>query len=557
MAIDLPSDVAFFLNMCGIPYPDINEDDVRALARHVRTFASQVQDTHSSATGVIDDMGSVYSGYSYEQLVASWASMSSTHMVQLADACKIVEQALYAAATVITVVKIAVLAELAALAAAYMSMLVTPPLTPSAPLVAAAARRLCDQMQQCLIGYIVAEVIGRAIEPLEDAIDDMIKGIVYDATRHALGVPEPSGSSSAVPLRIEPDEVRRYAKVLDEHADDIMQHAATFAENVSTLDFTTATRFDDTVNVAVPDRSTAPTISTGTPEADPSSRLRELSDSTPSVTAPTSSGSPVRAGADSAHSPVAAGVGDRPRSGAGSAGGRSESADNRATTPAGEGRSAPARMPSVTGPASTLPDSGRPGEVPAAVSQESAGERSAPRVGLVASHDAMPGEPAHPAADSEGRRPSWVSGVSVATATPAAADGTAAGHPVGGSPPPQPGGAEAKAATPWGRGGDRAPTPKALPPKAVRPVRTRPSVGSAPAVTPWTIPRRTRDVPAAVHAPSTAGPPVRSLREKGTEPGRDDKVESAGSSDRAVAPARVTAPTSTASEPVDPPGTRA
>ena len=31
MAIEIPHDVALFLNYIGVPYPDINEDQVRAL----------------------------------------------------------------------------------------------------------------------------------------------------------------------------------------------------------------------------------------------------------------------------------------------------------------------------------------------------------------------------------------------------------------------------------------------------------------------------------------------------------------------------------------------
>ncbi|WP_280245568.1 WXG100 family type VII secretion target [Nocardia abscessus] len=242
MAIDVPSEVALFLDICGIPYPDVHEDDVRALAGHVRTFAAQVQDTHDSATGVIDQMGAFYSGESYQQLVATWAKMSSTHMRQLESASEIVGQALAAAATVITVVKVAVLAELAALATSYTAIMLTPPLAPSAPLVSAAARRLCEQMLHYLVGYIVAEVVGKAIEPLEQAIDDMVDGIVYDTARDALVVPPSSGTRA---VHIDSNEVQRFAKVLDDHADDIMQHAANFAENVAKLDFVTAPRLDD------------------------------------------------------------------------------------------------------------------------------------------------------------------------------------------------------------------------------------------------------------------------------------------------------------------------
>jgi hypothetical protein len=67
MPIEMPHEVALFLNFCGVPYPDINEDDVRRLGEHVREFAGNVQQTHQSATRAVKDMGSVYSGYSYEQ----------------------------------------------------------------------------------------------------------------------------------------------------------------------------------------------------------------------------------------------------------------------------------------------------------------------------------------------------------------------------------------------------------------------------------------------------------------------------------------------------------
>ncbi|MGW4767742.1 WXG100-like domain-containing protein [Nocardia sp. NPDC004278] len=238
MAIEIPHEVALFLNFCGVQYPDVNEDDVRTLGRQVQNFAAKVQNTHESATGVIKEMGSVYSGYSYEQLLATWGRMSATHMADLDAACTVVAKALDLAADVITVVKVAVLAELAALAASYAAIIATPAGPAAGPSLAAAARRICDQMAQNLLGYLVAEVIGKAIEPLEHTIDRMINGVAYDAASHLLGVSPPS-SSSVSPLHIEPDEVLRYAKVLDDHADEIMRHAADFADEVAKLDFTT------------------------------------------------------------------------------------------------------------------------------------------------------------------------------------------------------------------------------------------------------------------------------------------------------------------------------
>lgn len=240
MAIELPHEVVVFLNFIGVPYPDIDEDQVRELAGHVRTFADEVSGTHESATGTISEMGAVYQGQSYRALVASWAQLSSTHMERLDELCKIVAGALEIAADVITAVKVAVLAELALLASAYTAAMAATVVTSgtSAALgqgLALAARRLVDAMQDVLVAYIVAEVLGKAIEPLEAAVSDMIQGAVYEASADMLGV-DPGGSDVVL---VDPDELRRYAQVLDDHADDIMNHAAKFGENVAALDFST------------------------------------------------------------------------------------------------------------------------------------------------------------------------------------------------------------------------------------------------------------------------------------------------------------------------------
>lgn len=240
MAIEIPHEVALFLNFIGVPYPDINEDQVRELASHVRTFADEVSGTHQAATGAITDMGSVYQGQSYRALVASWASLSSSHMERLDDLCRAVAKALEIAAEVITVVKVAVLTELALLAAAYTAtMAATIATSGSSALmgqtIALAAKRLIKSMEEMLVAYIVAEVLGKAIEPLEEAVSDMINGVVYNAAADLLGVD--GGGNDA--LYIDPDEVRRYAQVLDDHADDIVAHAEKFANGVAALDFTT------------------------------------------------------------------------------------------------------------------------------------------------------------------------------------------------------------------------------------------------------------------------------------------------------------------------------
>ncbi|MFE4460020.1 hypothetical protein ACFROC_21925 [Nocardia tengchongensis] len=239
MAIQIPHEVATFLNFVGVPYPDIDEDQVRSLAEHVRAFAASVRGTHDEATTAVNDLGSVYSGYSYQQLVAAWARMSGSHMADLDQACRVVASALRAAAVMIEMVKAAVLTELAVLAASYAAAMAATVATSGLSLaiteaIKLAARRLLTAMEQALIGYVLAEVVGKAIEPLEHVVERMINNAVHHAAADLLNLPK---SGAPPKLVVDPDAVEHYASKLDRYADDILRHATEFADKAGGLTF--------------------------------------------------------------------------------------------------------------------------------------------------------------------------------------------------------------------------------------------------------------------------------------------------------------------------------
>jgi hypothetical protein len=231
--ITIPDDVALFLDHIGLQYPYINEDQVRALATHVRNFADGVRNTHDTAARTIKEMGTVYSGYSYRQLVAAWARNSSANIYELDAACRRAADALDAAAEFIRKAKVATLAELAGLAVSYaaamdLAIAIGGVLEQA---VAAAAANICEVLEQSLIGDLLGEVIGKAIEPLGHI---MVHGQTDGAAKQPL-LPEGSPTET---LYIEPDEVTRYIGILDQHTNDILQLAANFANTVAGLDFT-------------------------------------------------------------------------------------------------------------------------------------------------------------------------------------------------------------------------------------------------------------------------------------------------------------------------------
>ncbi|MBO0853723.1 MAG: hypothetical protein J2P18_08145, partial [Nocardia sp.] len=151
--------------------------------------------------------------------------------------CGVIGGALDGLAEVIRAAKIAVFAELAGLAVSYGTALAGAIATDGLSLALAeaakaAARKLCSALEQMLLAEILNKVIDQAIKPLEHVIDNFVHGALFDAARDALDVPATNQ------LRVDPDEIDRYANVFDDLADDILGHGQRFADQAGRLTFT-------------------------------------------------------------------------------------------------------------------------------------------------------------------------------------------------------------------------------------------------------------------------------------------------------------------------------
>jgi hypothetical protein len=221
----------FFLNIVGVPYPDVDVDQVRELADSAREFAVDIRATFDAATGTLDDMGSAMSGDSYQAIIAGWA-YHYDRLTELDDAFEVAATALDIAADVIEAIQIAVLIELAALAASFIAGMFTPAGPVTGPMIAAAARYIAKEMAKAIMWYLAAEVAAKAIEPLVERFNRFI--------REALQPPEiPLTTTGSGKYYLDPDEVERYSRLLDRHADDLLSHGEKFGEKLDTFDFRT------------------------------------------------------------------------------------------------------------------------------------------------------------------------------------------------------------------------------------------------------------------------------------------------------------------------------
>jgi uncharacterized protein YukE len=242
MSIELPDQVVWLLNLIGINWPAVDEDQVRVFASHVRDFATNISDTHQQASATIQEMGQSYSGASYEQLVETWARMSDSHMTELTQACGVVAAALEVAADGIVAAKMVAIGELVGLAVSFAADQAAAVATFGAAeaaeaLIVKAAEKVVNGLIQQLEQQIVGEVIQAAVEPLEQVVERALGGLVFQGLEAALGDPEPGASGGGEGFSIVPDAVRAHAQTLQGHADQVATHASNFGGAVAGLSF--------------------------------------------------------------------------------------------------------------------------------------------------------------------------------------------------------------------------------------------------------------------------------------------------------------------------------
>lgn len=241
MSIELPGEVTWFLGVVGIGWPAIDEDQVRLFARHVRTFAQNIGTTHQAASSTIRQMSTAYQGSSYERLVATWARMSNDHMRELMDACHTVADAVDVAADAIVAAKMDAIGELAALAASFIADQAAAVATfglaeAGEALIIEGAKKLVNGLLDQMERHILGEVIGRAVEPLEQVVERALGGLVFQGLEAELGAPAGAGGLGAG-FKVVPDELTGHAQRLHAHADEISGHAQAFATVVAGVSF--------------------------------------------------------------------------------------------------------------------------------------------------------------------------------------------------------------------------------------------------------------------------------------------------------------------------------
>lgn len=235
MAIDdLPLPVVNFLNVIGVPWPYLDEDEVARFATFVRQFATAVQTTHDDATRTVADLAGAYRGSATDAMTSGWAKLSARHVDELVDGCHVLADALDVAAGYIVAQKAEAVAVLIGMAAAFVADQAAAVATlgvaeAAVPVIIEGAERLVKSLIMDLEQHLIGQVIEAAAKPLFAKIEHAFSGL--DWSRSGAQVDEPDGISLDAPAAL--DHIIR----LQTHADTMRGHGTQFSTAIASLGF--------------------------------------------------------------------------------------------------------------------------------------------------------------------------------------------------------------------------------------------------------------------------------------------------------------------------------
>src|SRR5437588_9812211 len=89
MGVVLPDEVAWVLDMIGIEWPNIDEDELRSAASELRQLADELSGHTGDAKGDVEQLLGVNSAESLDLFEALWKKLADGHLEQLGQGLKL------------------------------------------------------------------------------------------------------------------------------------------------------------------------------------------------------------------------------------------------------------------------------------------------------------------------------------------------------------------------------------------------------------------------------------------------------------------------------------
>ncbi|MFJ9617976.1 RHS repeat-associated core domain-containing protein [Streptomyces noursei] len=194
MGVVLPGWADEILDIIGVSWPNVDEDDYRDMADAMREFADDIDsganEAHTAIQGLV---GSAGGSLAVEALNTHWGKINGTHLKNLGECGRLAATALDGVALLIEGAKIGAIVQLGILAAEVIAAQAAAPFTFGLSELGAlagtqatrlAVRRIFKEVCQ----QVAEQVISIALTPVEEALGAMVGDLVVQLGANALGV---------------------------------------------------------------------------------------------------------------------------------------------------------------------------------------------------------------------------------------------------------------------------------------------------------------------------------------------------------------------------------
>ncbi|MGP3999755.1 DUF6531 domain-containing protein [Streptomyces sp. 8N706] len=193
MGVVLPGWADELLDLIGVSWPNVDEDDYREMSTAMREFAGDIDDGATEAHTAIQQLVSAGGGgLATEALNMHWSKVKDTHLTNLAEAGRLTANALDGVALLIEGAKIATLVQLGILAAEIAAAAASAPFTLGLSALGGlaatqATRTIVREIFQQVCQEVASQVVDMAMGPVYEALGSMAGDLVVQLGSNALG----------------------------------------------------------------------------------------------------------------------------------------------------------------------------------------------------------------------------------------------------------------------------------------------------------------------------------------------------------------------------------
>ncbi|MFE1321763.1 hypothetical protein [Kitasatospora phosalacinea] len=239
MGVVLPDELAWVLDLIGINWPNVDEDEYRAMADELRELASSLAEDRDALSSAVGGLMEMNRGAAADAFRAQFDKVVGTHLPQVGQALEVFAFGLDGAAVVITGAKIAAIVQLGIMAAELIAAQAAAPFTLGLSELGAVGatqatriivKRLLKEAEQQLLSELMSLVEG----PVFAALGNMAQDLVVQLAMNAVGAQDGIDLNRTAKAGVDgfKDGVQQSVDQVKGYADDPAGAARQFGQNV-------------------------------------------------------------------------------------------------------------------------------------------------------------------------------------------------------------------------------------------------------------------------------------------------------------------------------------